>query len=662
MPEIPSLLPLLMLLLPFMGFAMLSACCRLLPRNGDWMAISLLLASMLLSGWLFQSCWWGGGSYTGALDWITVGEQRWSFAWNIDRYSSLMLLVVTFVTMLVMVFSTAYMKGDKNYGRYFSYLCLFSGAMMGLVMVDHLLLLYVFWELVGLASYLLIGFWQEKPSAARASKKAFLVNRIGDAGFLIGLLAVYQLFGTLEVSSIIDALTQNGGEVAADDPWLLVAGAGISMGALAKSAQLPFSIWLPDAMEGPTPVSALLHAATMVAAGVYMLARLSPLLVADVQSALLVLGGLTAFFGAFAALFQRDLKKVLAYSTISQLGYMFMGIGANVPEVAMFHLLTHAFFKASLFLGAGSIIHALHAVADRLGKHFDAQDMQLMGGLKRAMPKTFIAVVISGMALAGLPLFSGFLSKDALLASVWRMTDTLAWPYLPLTLGLMAALMTAFYIGRFILLIFFGEWRNEEISITEVEEVDLSMYAPVFLLSAGALWILFSWNPLDAGNGWFLGVLLPDMVHDAFNTWTGITTTILALIGLFIAYQSYGRTKARSIGQENGYIHKLSKQAFYLDAAYTWCVKYIILTISELAYWWDKRVVDRSVNLIGVFGVTLAHLSAGFDRYIIDGLVRLIAASSRGLGQLSISFFHQGKVQGYLAAMLLGLLALWFFL
>ena len=277
MPELSSLLALLMLLLPFIGFALLSTCCRLLPRNGDWVAVALLSACTAISVWLFQDCWIQGADYSARWSWLTMGSRQWDFAWRVDHFSSLMLAVVSLVTTLVMIFSMPYMKGDPNYGRYYSYLCLFSGAMMGLVLVDHLLVLYVFWELVGLASYLLIGFWQHKPSAARASKKAFLVNRVGDAGFLIGLLSAYQAFGTLEISLMVEQLATNGMD-SIDTPLLLWAGAGISLGAMAKSAQLPFSVWLPDAMEGPTPVSALLHAATMVAAGLYLLARLSPLL------------------------------------------------------------------------------------------------------------------------------------------------------------------------------------------------------------------------------------------------------------------------------------------------------------------------------------------------------------------------------------------------
>ncbi len=660
MPEFDGALVLFTLLLPFLGFLALSTYCRLLPRNGDWVAIALLMACSLVSVWLFMQCYLSGEVLSGQWNWVLVGERPWGFAWRIDAYSSLMLFVITLVTLLVMIFSTSYMAGERNYGRYFSYLCLFSGAMMGLVIVDHLLLIYVFWELVGLASYLLIGFWQEKPQAPRASKKAFLINRIGDAGFLIGLLAAYQAFGTLEVSQMLEAIAE-GKSILSEEPLFLIAGFGLALGGMAKSAQLPFSVWLPEAMVGPTSVSALLHAATMVAAGVYMLARVSPMLAIEVETMLLVVGSVTAFFGAFSALFQYDLKKVLAYSTISQLGYMFMGIGVGEGELAMFHLLTHAFFKACLFLGAGSVIHSLHRVAQQQKVHFDAQDMRTMGGLKRSMPWTYRFMLVSGLALAGLPLFSGFLSKDALLASVWRSGADQAWQYIPLVLGLVAALFTAFYIGRLLLLTFWGSWRNAEASLSMVEENDLSMTAPMAILGLGSLWIFFSLNPLDAGHGWFLSLNLPDMVHDRFNTITAVATTVLGTAGLGFAFWRY-RLYSGELLEKANFLTRLSLNALFLDRLYLWLVKNIVLAISSLLAWFDKNIVDGIINAFGVLNVILAHLAEGFDRWVIDGFVKLIGYSIGGIGRFSTQVVQQGKVQGYIAAAFIALmLLLWWF-
>ena len=375
--------------------------------------------------------------------------------------------------------------------------------------------------------------------------------------------------------------------------------------------------------------------------------------------ALLFIGGVTALFGAFSALFQTDLKKVLAYSTISQLGYMFMGIGSSSPNMAMFHLLTHAFFKASLFLAAGSVIHALHEAAHEQDQDFDAQDMRLMGGLRKVMPKTFVAMLVSGLALAGLPFFSGFLSKDALLAGVWRMSDAHPIAYVPLVMGLLAALMTAFYVGRLLFSAFFGEWRNRQVPLRAVREVDASMCGPVLGLALGSVWLLFSLNPLDAGHGWFLETLLPGMAHDTFNTLTGVSTTFLGLGGLFLAYRKYGIPSAKGIKGENGALTAWSLNALFLDRIYLWATRRAFVGIGLALAWWDKKVVDRAVDLAGILAVVVAHLASAFDRYAIDGLVRFVAGSARGLGQLSISVVQQGKVQGYIAAAIIGLLLLW---
>ena len=393
--------------------------------------------------------------------WFDVGESPIKIGWLLDPLSAVMLWMVTFVSLLVLIYSSGYMANDQRMVRFFAFLSLFAGAMLGLLISNHLLVLFMCWEVVGLASYLLIGFWFHKPSAAAACKKAFITTRIGDLGLLLGLLWLYRDTGTL--------LFYDGGEGCLEDRsivWLaglpgmfgMTATATIGIllfvGAMGKSGQFPLHVWLPDAMEGPTPVSALIHAATMVAAGVFLMARIHPLRefpAAGTQARDLItwIGAITALGGALVACAQQDLKRILAFSTISQLGYMMLGLGTGGVAVAMFHLITHAFFKALLFLGAGSVIHGCH----------DQQDIRYMGGLRKRMPTTFIAYGIGMMALAGFPLVTaGFWSKDLILHAA------LHWHggRIPFAMGLLGALLTAFYMTRQMAQVFFGHYRGDE--------------------------------------------------------------------------------------------------------------------------------------------------------------------------------------------------------
>ena len=439
------------------------------------------------------------------MNWLTTGHFNLDLGIYIDNMAAIMLVVVSLVSCLVHLYSSEYMKGDSRFSRYYAFLGLFTFSMNGIVLADSLTMIYIFWELVGLSSFLLIGFWFEKKSAAMASKKAFLTNRVGDIGMFIGIMMIYYVGDThsFNISDIIEKVKTT--EISST--YLTIAGILLFMGAVGKSAQLPLHIWLPDAMEGPTPVSALIHAATMVAAGVYMTLRIFPILTLDALSYIAFTGAFTAFLAALIAITQNDIKKVLAYSTISQLGYMILAIGVGSYLAAFFHLVTHAMFKACLFLASGSVIHSMH---DSLHKLHDndtnPQDMRNMGGIKDKMPITYYTMLITTLAIAGVPFFSGFVSKDAILAG------TLAHYFeyggitilLPIA-GFGAAAITAFYMFRLIFLTFHGKPQNKEI-YKHLHESPSVMTMPLILLSTLSFAIFFtgSINPLsDGSHGWF---------------------------------------------------------------------------------------------------------------------------------------------------------------
>jgi NADH-quinone oxidoreductase subunit L len=434
-----------------------------------WIACGAMLGSLLLS---CAGFWALAGSRASALegppfDWITAGPFQVQIAMVFDHLASVMCLVVTGVGFLIHVYSAGYMKGDPGYAKFFAYLNLFVFAMLILVLSSSLLGLFIGWEGVGLCSYLLIGFWYEKGWPAEAAQKAFVMNRIGDACFLVGSFLLFDLFRTLDLSEIGTAVFRNP----ARGTELTLAALCLFGGCCGKSAQIPLFTWLPDAMAGPTPVSALIHAATMVTAGVYLVARLNPLFAAapDVMLFIAAIGAATAFLGATSALFQRDIKKVLAYSTVSQLGYMFLALGSGAFAAAIFHLVTHAFFKGLLFLGAGSVIHGLH----------DEQDLHRMGGLRAHMPRTFVTFAAGAAALSGLPLLSGFFSKDEILASAW----SAGGPFLVLWIvGIATAALTAFYTWRMVALAFFGPERFDRAHVHPHESPSV-MTVPLAILA-----------------------------------------------------------------------------------------------------------------------------------------------------------------------------------
>src|SRR6266498_257903 len=399
---------------------------------------SCLIFADVLNGTVFN-----GPVYT----WLVSGGTRFEIGFLVDRLSALMMVVVTFVSLMVHVYTIGYMADDPGYQRFFAYIALFTFSMLMLVMANNFLQLFFGWEAVGLVSYLLIGFWYTRPSAIYANLKAFLVNRVGDFGFLIGVALVLTYFGSLDYATVFKgapAMAQATIEVIPGAPWLLVSAIciGLFVGAMGKSAQFPLHVWLPDSMEGPTPISALIHAATMVTAGIFMVARMSPLFeLSDTALAFVtIIGATTALFMAFLGLVQNDIKRVVAYSTLSQLGYMTVALGVSAYSAAIFHLMTHAFFKALLFLGAGSVIIALH----------HEQDLRKMGGLRKYMPITYWTVLIGAIANAGCPPFSGFFSKDAILALAYECNTPI------FAVALFTAFLTAFYVIRMLVIVFFG--------------------------------------------------------------------------------------------------------------------------------------------------------------------------------------------------------------
>ncbi len=405
--------------------------------------------------------------------WFSVGSFEVPISLQLDQLSAVMLLVVTGIGLLIFIYSAGYMRGDGGYYRFFAYMSLFAFSMLTLVLAGNYLLLYFGWEAVGLCSYYLIGFFYHKPEAAAAGKKAFIVNRVGDFGFGLGVMLIFVTFGTLDYVGVFEQVG-TAGAAGTGGGTLMAIALLLFMGAMGKSAQFPLHVWLPDAMEGPTPVSALIHAATMVTAGVYLVAR-SAVIFAQSTTALLVVGAIgtfTAIFAAVIGICQKDIKKVLAYSTVSQLGYMFMALGVGAWAVAIFHLVTHAFFKALLFLGAGSVIHSLGG----------EQDMDKMGGLWHRIPATYLTLMAGALALSGIVPFAGFWSKDEILGSVWRDGKYVFW-----VVGLIAAFITAFYTFRLIFLTFFGKCRVDAKTGEHVHESPWTMIVPLFVLALGAL-------------------------------------------------------------------------------------------------------------------------------------------------------------------------------
>ncbi|KOY87076.1 hypothetical protein AD998_13825 [bacterium 336/3] len=658
---------LIVLLTPFFTFLTLFLNQK---KTQKWAALAShvsFLVSLLTAGYIFLFI---SKPFYEVFEWVSLSKIRLGF--EIKNLESLMLLLVLFVALMVSIFSSVYMAQEKNLSRYFAYLQLFTFAMLALIVSSNLLQTYVFWEIVGFTSYLLIGFWQERPEAVWASRKAFLVNRIGDIGFLIGLILIFTNFKTLSFSDLFTLKFTT--EQHTLQTWI---GICIFLGAMAKSAQFPLHIWLPNAMEGPTPISALIHAATMVAAGVFLMAKMSFFLTPETKTFIAIIGAISMFLGAYWAVFQKDIKKVLAYSTISQLGLMILGIGVGGYEASLLHLFTHAFFKAGLFLCAGVIIHQLHQVEKQYHLHFDVQDMHNMGGLKQKMPFVFVIYTLCMFALAGLPLFSGFLSKDAIFIHIFQYNamykNFLSWVLL--ILPLLASFLTAFYMARQWALVFFGEFRLEKSQneTIEFEKTPLNFKIPLLFLSIGTLGIFFSLNPFVAEKSWLWELLKSNLPqpNQVSHIEVALITSFLAVLGILLGFwqkTSVAITQIlkisfeippiifripRTIAQflfKNYQIQRIEGISMLIEP---------IMWLAHVSTHIEKKI-DSFINFIPKLKVVLAHIIAWIDKIIVDGLIHFILWIGKFLG--GILRETQGKyIQAYFGFTILAVLALLFF-
>ncbi len=595
---------LLVPLAPLLGALLAGLFGRYIGRNWSHrIIISLVFASFLASIAIFFDVL-DGNTFNGSVyTWLISGDIRFEVGFLIDQLSATMMIVVSFVSLMVHIYTIGYMREDAGYQRFFSYISLFTFSMMMLVMSNNFLQLFFGWEAVGLVSYLLIGFWYTRPTAIYANMKAFLVNRVGDFGFLLGIAMVLMYFGSLDYATVFLQAPEKVEETIAIIPgtsWFVITVICILLfvGAMGKSAQFPLHVWLPDSMEGPTPISALIHAATMVTAGIFMVARMSPLfeLSETALSVILVIGGITTLFMALVAVVQNDIKRVVAYSTLSQLGYMTVALGASAYSAAIFHLMTHAFFKAVLFLGAGSVIIAMH----------HEQDMQKMGGLRRYMPITYATMFIAALASAGVPGFSGFFSKDAIIEAVhYANVPGVGFAYFCV---LSTVFVTALYTFRLIFMTFHGTTRMDEHTKEHLHESPWVVTLPLVILAIPTV-----------AAGWFIG---PIVFGDYFNQviqvlpqhnaierlgaeFTGVggmmihaLSTLpfwLSVAGIFTAWYLYNvRTDIpEKIKLRLGFLYNLLDRKYYIDELYSWLFAKGARTLGN-ALWkfGDIKIID----------------------------------------------------------------------
>ena len=648
-------------------------------------------------------------------EWFNLGSSTINVGYGIDNIAAIMLMVVTVISFLVHLFSTIYMEGDRRFPTFFAYLGLFTFSMMGIVIANNFLVMYIFWELVGISSYLLIGFWYEKNSASNAGKKAFITNRIGDLGFFAGIMILFMTYGSFMFEDVFAGISS--GKLPFDNPTMLtIAGICIFMGAMGKSAQWPLHVWLPDAMEGPTPVSALIHAATMVAAGVYLVAKVFVMFTADALTFIAIIGTITAFVSATIAITQTDFKKVLAYSTVSQLGFMVMSLGTGGYTNGFFHLVTHAWFKAALFLAAGSVIHAMHHAMHHLHDHHsDPQDINNMGGLRKKMPWTYFTFLFVTLALAGIPFTSGFLSKDGILANTLAWANlTGGWHWIVPVLGFSAAGMTAFYMFRLTIVAFHGKPKTE--IAHHAKENQLPIVLPLVVLSVLTIWFFYSPNPIDATAGWFHHrVVQPETAVPAAYQWdflipeggghadalhaeaghavaetqhagvvasetTGhhyqnklkeevhhfhyiamILSLLIAGSGIalaFLIYQ-YKVISADKLEERFRKLHTFSLNKWYFDELYEKTVIGGTLLASKGFALFDNYIIDGIVNLSAAINRIAGQAIGIFDNVVIDGAVNLVASVTGYAGGI-LKKLQTGRVQSYVVFALLGLLILFF--
>lgn len=641
-PIYASILVVLLPLLAFLAQALLGK--KSISGNISLIAISL---STLISLFLVFHPVWNSDPLSQKITWFTIGHTSFSIGILLNNLTVLMQLIVCVIALPVHIYSRAYMKGDDGIHRYWMYLSLFCFAMLGLSISINLLQLYIFWELVGFASYLLIGFWFTKESAAQANKKAFLINRIGDIGFLIGISLVYANMGTLD---LID-LFGTSGLFDKDAAWITFAGLAFFVGAMAKSAQFPLHVWLPDAMEGPTSVSSLIHAATMVAAGVFLLCTVFPLFNDTVLLIIGIIGTITASLAAIFALGQYDIKKILAFSTISQLGFMMVGVGIGAWDAAMLHLTTHAFFKCLLFLCAGAVIHEMAHFKEHAHLDIDPQDLRNMGGLRRYMPKTFMCMAIASLALAGFPLTSGYLSKDSIVIGALEWAAQLGGAYflIPIVL-IIVSILTAFYIGRLIFKAFFGTFKFEEQATAQhtVHESTACMLWPMFFLALCSLFPLFGLHSLEYHHTWIMQVFHAETRFPELEVAHFLIPMLLtsgAILSWLLAYRWYVKGKY-PLSVENSWV-KLANRQGYINEFNNLVFVKGTEGLSKLMYGFDRHIMDGATKLFTACTQRLSALANWFDKYIVDGIVNSIANTTYYVGHLA-RHVQNGQLQGYL--------------
>ena len=607
-----------LLVAPLVGFLINGLLGKWLKGNeklSGWIGSVAVLISLICSIIAFTSVHSGATPFDETLyEWITGESFAFNIGFRVDALTTVMLLVITGVGFLIHVYSIGYMHGDAGYTRYFAYLNLFVFAMLILVLGNNYLMMFVGWEGVGLCSYLLIGFWYEKKTATDAGKKAFIVNRIGDFGFLLGMFTLFAAFGTLDFASVFDAAEADNFQKVFGSSTLVIATLLLFVGAIGKSAQIPLYVWLPDAMEGPTPVSALIHAATMVTAGVYMIARSAVLYnIAHTGEIVAWIGVLTAFFAATIALTQNDIKRILAYSTVSQLGYMFLGVGVGAYASGVFHLVTHAFFKGLMFLTAGSVMHAM---ANEL-------DMRKMGGLKAKMPITHWTFLVGALAIAGFPFLSGFWSKDEILHSAWGSSPII---YI---IGLITAFLTAFYMFRLIFVTFYGESRAEPEVAAHVHESPPVMWVPLAILAipSALIGLLLGWGGHDSWFHHFTKGVFPEAHYEASGNVIlfMVISSIVGLAGIAFAWTRY--SKRVPSDEPTNALHKLLANKYYIDEVYNALIVQPIKNGSHFVLWQlvDNGIIDGIVNgvatIIRFIGGTLRRLQTGLVQVYIVSMV-----------------------------------------
>lgn len=688
----------IILLLPFLGFAFLIFFGKRLGRLSGYIETSILGVALILSiivALAKLTTFSNVPLIQIKFDWIYLGDNfKIVVGYGIDNLAGIMLIVVTLISFLVHFFSLEYMREDIRFSRYFSYLGLFTFSMLGIVIANNFLFMYVFWELVGISSYLLIGFWFEKDSAANAGKKAFIVNRIGDLGFFIGIMIVFFTYGTFMFDEVFGEIS-NGNIPFNSTAYLTAAGILVFCGAIGKSAQFPLHVWLPDAMEGPTPVSALIHAATMVAAGVYLVARVFPMLTADALTFIAHIGAITAFISATIAITQVDFKRVLAYSTVSQLGYMVMGLGVGAYTAGFFHLVTHAWFKAALFLASGSVIHAMHHSAHKLHDHHtDPQDINNMGGLRKTMPITYITFLFATLAISGVPLTSGFLSKDSILAG------TLAYGHLTgnwliPTLGFLSAGITAFYMFRLTIVSFHGSPKT--IVAEKTHENNTFILLPLIVLAILSIWIFYSPNPIDASSGWFYkaiqqphtavphetqwsflihqqieegklhsdhhyATLMEEEMHHQHYP-AMILSLLIAGSGILFAFFVYQFKifNADNIAKQFKPLYTFSFRKWYFDEIYNATVVGGTVGLAKILALFDNKIIDGIVNLSALVTRGFGYFIGFFDNIVIDGIVNLVAYITGFFGAV-FRKIQTGNVQAYIILAIIGIILLFYFI